>query len=849
MIIHQVLREEPRPPRRINDKIPRDLETICLKAMAKQPTWRYATAGALAADLRRFLKGEPIQARPVGRAERLWRWCRRNPALALTSTLAIGAVLLAVVLSVGLNIQQARALRESRKFSATLALDKGINQCEQGKVGAGMLWLARGLELAPDDAEDLQRTLRTNVAAWRPWVSPLRALLPHGDVVLAVAVGPDGRAAATGGADGTARLWDSSTGLPLGPPLTHEGEVRAVAFSPDGQMLATASGQAAYLWDIATGHRLASLPHEGRVNAVAFSPKGETLLTACADRGAHLWNVADSRPLATFTHKSVVRYVAFYPDGRTVLTGCQDRTARLWDAATGKLRPRSFKHDAQVTALALSPDGKTVVTASNDKTVRIWDADSGILRRLLPQSTVILCLAVSADNRLVLIGGADRLARLWDLRRGRPFGPPLEYPRSVTAAAFGPGGQLLLTTGDETGAQLREALPGAFHHTLTTPDESIRAVAFSRDARLVLTAGGDFTRKTGTLRLWDPATGKPARPALVHPGLILAAAFRPDGGALLTGATDNRAHLFDVVTGKPLCSPLEHKSWVYAVAFSDDSRHALTGSDDRTAQLYDARNGKYLATFPHTAAVLVVTFSPDGKLALTGTAGKRAVLWDVAGRQRLHTLQHRGDVKAVAFSPDGKAVLTASTDRTAQLWRAATGTPFGEAMTHADTVLAAVFSPGGKRVLTGSGDRTARLWDAATGRPLGPPLLHQGAVSVVAFHPTRPMVLTGSEDQTARLWDAVTGKPLGPAFTHERKVASVAFSPDGALLATGGEDQVAQVWQTPGILKEDAQTLRLWVEVITGMELDRHDAVRPLGPDAWRERLQLLRARGGAPLP
>lgn len=120
---------------------------------------------------------------------------------------------------------------------------------------------------------------------------------------------------------------------------------------------------------------------------------------------------------------------------------------------------------------------------------------------------------------------------------------------------------------------------------------------------------------------------------------------------------------------------------------------------------------------------------------------------------------------------------------------------------------------------------------------------------MVAFHPTRPMVLTASEDQTARLWDAVTGKPLGPALLHERKVASVAFRPDGALLATSGEDQMAQVWETPGILTEDPKTLRLWVEVITGMELDRHDSVRPLGPGAWRERRQLLRERGAPPPP
>src|SRR5262249_34586487 len=95
MLLHQVLHDDPRPPRRLNDRIPRDLETICLRAMAKEPQRRYSTAQELAEDLQRWLKGEPVRARPVGSAERLWRWCRRNPRGA--GLLAAGAVPLGAV--------------------------------------------------------------------------------------------------------------------------------------------------------------------------------------------------------------------------------------------------------------------------------------------------------------------------------------------------------------------------------------------------------------------------------------------------------------------------------------------------------------------------------------------------------------------------------------------------------------------------------------------------------------------------------------------------------------------------------------------------------------------------------
>jgi serine/threonine protein kinase len=235
MILHQVLREEPRPPRKINDKIPRDLETICLKAMAKAPARRYGTARELADDLRRFLKNEPIQARPVGTAERLWRWCRRNPVLAAAEGVAAAALIASVWLAVYQKVtadrldteqkQTKRALEtaeeekkkaqeqrrtaeeQTRAAKIRLAenyLDRGVAHCEQHDP-RGMFWLARALNEVPEDDVHCQHAIRMHLACWNTQISPLKAVLRHGSSVRAVAISPDGQTVLTGGDDKTAR--------------------------------------------------------------------------------------------------------------------------------------------------------------------------------------------------------------------------------------------------------------------------------------------------------------------------------------------------------------------------------------------------------------------------------------------------------------------------------------------------------------------------------------------------------------------------------------------------------------------------------------------------------------------
>src|SRR5262249_20723336 len=185
----------------------------------------------------------------------------------------------------------AAALAAGQARLAESYCDRGLALCRQGDGGQGLLWLARGLETAPDGADELRHFLRASLAAWRCQGSPLGCVRPQDGVVTAAAFSPDGTVCATGGRDGALRLWDPATGRPLGEPGLHAGPVWAVAFSPDGKAILTGSGNAkggeARLWDAATGQPLGEpLAHPAAVRSVAFGPGGQTLVTVCDAKAA-----------------------------------------------------------------------------------------------------------------------------------------------------------------------------------------------------------------------------------------------------------------------------------------------------------------------------------------------------------------------------------------------------------------------------------------------------------------------------------------------------------------------------------------------------------------------------------
>jgi WD40 repeat protein/serine/threonine protein kinase/tetratricopeptide (TPR) repeat protein len=739
-----------RDVRTIQKELRGDLDWIVLKAIEKDRSRRYETANALAMDLRRHMDNEPVVARPPSATYRLQKAFRRNRLAFVATGLVLAVLVSGVCVSAWQAVRATRAERQakdneskahqsaadarqsqqeaerarvaSQRMSAGLALDRGLQLCQDGKVSEGMLWMADSLAFNPEQDRGFADVVRLNLAAWRQSFSVQRTLIGHERAVPCVAYSPDGRTIATA-AGGTVSLRDASTGEPVGRGLAHSGNVLSMAFSRDGRLLATGTYEkSVQVWEVATGKPVGRpIPQPDMVNSVEFSGDGRWLLAATGFRdhrvpsSARVWDVATGKPVSPpLSHPETIRGGVFTPDGRFAITGGYDRLIRYWDCSTWQVTGEPISLPAQAMAMALSRDGLFLAVGCNSGEAFVLDVPN---RRLasppMRHPAPLEAVRFHPDDGLLATGSADSMARLWDWSSGQQAGPPLVHQNSVNALDFSPDGRRLVTGAEDKFVRIWD-LP--LHARKGTP------LARSDPALMLSNLDPSLVSARPRTRI----TGDRGRPVPYWVWEYLCASFSPDGRYVVTGSIDNSARVWEVATGRLVGRPLVHDNWVRTVAFAPDNRHVLTGSHDMTARLWDIHTGE-----------------PVGPI-----------------------LRHAGGVVSMAFSPDGATALTGGGDKTARLWRLPGGEAIGLPMPHEAEVLSVCFSHNGAFALTAAASGAVRLWDAATALPIGPPARHEPPVTSVRFADDDRSYLTLSADAAARRWPLPQPVPGDPALVR-----------------------------------------------------------------------------------
>ena len=817
-----VTESEPVSPRLLAPNVPRDLETICLKCLEKDPQRRYSTAQELNDELGRFLGDDPIHARPPALAEKFGRWARRNPKIAgLTAALVLVAIVGFVSVSAQLQRanrhgaeaadardraertarEEARARMQAEQLLRELQMQRVKDLLAADRAGAALVILADRLRAYPSDAGAAYQIL------WemgrRNFALPLALPLTHSQYVMMARFSPDGNRVLTASFDGTARVWDAHTGEPLTPFMSHDAGVLCAAFSPDAMRIVTCAADGTVrVWDSHTGQPLLPiLRHSGAVHWVAFSPDGLRLASAAENGEARIWDTQTGLLLHDLSgHQGNVVFVEFRPDGQHVVTASHDGTARIWQTKDGKPAVPALVHPDDVKGARFSPDGTLVVTWSDDSRVRVWSAVTGemVLDPLVHDNDV--CEATfSADNRRLVSGAWDRTAQVWDARTGKKLTPALQHPGGVTTARFNTSGDRIVTACWDGTARIWDAHTGQPLSEPFRQGQGLRWAEFSPDGERVVTASRDRSAQLWAVRPRQMSSGP-----FLHDEPVVTAVFSPNGRWLATASKDGLVRLWDFLASKSAGPVLRHESGMVGLCFSPDSGLLATLVQDGPARIWELPLGR-LVVGPlqdetnaptGTVPLPVIAFSPDGRKLATCAYDRKqgkALIWNLdSGRLLLPPMVHRGWIGAVDFSPDGRWFATASWDDTGRVWDLGTD-ELNQSFPVGRNIVSVNFSPNGLFLLTASVDQTARIWERNTKQIYGRPVVHANPVRAARFAPDGREFVTMSIN-AAQIWDSRTGQPRSNPLQHDGPVTAAKFHPGGSWLLTVAADRDLRLW-------------------------------------------------------
>ena len=784
-----------------------DLDWLVMKSLEKDRARRYATATALAEDIERHLKNEPVAARPPSALYRLQKLARRNRLAVGSAVVVLAALVTGVTVSTWMFFRE----REAREHAEERAYLSDMN------LAARMTALSvGGLEGAVKLLESWQHH-QPDLRGWE-WFylnglchQELLTIRADSNQLWSVAWGPEGKRLATGGSEGTVKIWNAGTGQLLAVLPGHQGEVLTVAWSPDGRRIASA-GQ---------------------------------------DKAVRIWDPETAQAVTLAGHRQAVKGLAWSPDSRQLASCSDDGTVRIWNPASGAT-VRIFAASNWLGAVAWSGDGTRLVASGGHHSFMCWEVASGRELWSLPPNSEgdTLTVAWSPDGTQVATGGTDNSVGFRDAATGTNLASYFDNQNKVLSVAWNTDGTFLAsaTVGDGRIAIRDMQAGGRIIRNLRGHLGSVRCVCWQPRGSKIASASVD-----GTVKVWDAGNADPSTLQLSQPDQVTALAWSADSTKLATGCRRMAPWIWDLSqVARPNALPGNYTPWTWAVAWNPDgTRLASAGADG--IDVWDAaRRARVWHIGQPAEDYHALAWSPDARFLASSVRAGKLKIWEAATGTLFKIIDMPyNDCNSMAWSPDGRC-LAIGVGRRIHLWDAVHFTATKTLDGHADLIRCLAWSPSGKCLASASDDSSARIWDVSRGREITTLFGHASSVYSVAWSPDGRRVVTGSWDLSVKIWDPFAGtevctfdKPGGIS----QMIYAVAWSPDGRHIACADmEGGICLLDATPGGLGAAAisvhplpardpkyeadivRSLKLYCQVVEPQATNNADALRRL---AW----------------